>query len=118
MRVVCRVLATVAASTALLVGGVAAVSAAVVKAPSGTSSQHPVWDERAFLEAALDGEGLVFDILDVTGFAFGESEFECADCDLAFSGIHESYSPGHRGGPTGGGGYGWAGPMKQSRTSP
>ncbi len=120
MRFLGRVLAIIATSMALILGASAAASAAIVKAPGTASSAQPAaWDERAIVDTALEGEGLVFDILDVTGFAFGASEFECADCDVAFSGLHESFSPGRPGGGGGaaGGGSGWGGPWKPAAST-
>jgi hypothetical protein len=114
MRFVGRVLGVIVASTAFLVVAPAA-TAAIVKAP-GMGSGHAVWDEKAILESALEGEGLVFDILDVTGFSFGVSEFECKDCEIAFSGLHESFSSAkpRPGSASAGGGFGWAGPLKKA----
>jgi hypothetical protein len=115
MRFLRRVLVVIAASTALLIGASTAARGAVVRAPGGPSSvQSPVWDERALFENTLDGQGLVFDILDVTGFAAGGSEFDCDGCELSFSGLDESFSPVSTGGGSGpaGGGFGWPGMRK------
>jgi hypothetical protein len=58
--------------------------AGVVQTPGST---HPrvgaiVWDDPTSLTTALQGEGLVFDILDVAGAAGGNAEFTCLGCDI------------------------------------
>ena len=114
MRVPGRRLTAVVASTTLLFAMAAAADAAIVKAPNAAAS-HPIWDESAFLEASLDGEGLIFDILDVTGFASMSSEFDCENCD----GVEGAFAPGSAragGGPFGGGG-GWGGPVQLAATN-
>jgi hypothetical protein len=108
MRVAGRRLTVVVASTTLLFAMAAAADAAIVKAPNAAAS-HPIWDERAFFEASLDGEGLIFDILDVTGFAPMSSEFDCENCDGVLGALVPSSARGG-GGPLGGGG-GWGGPV-------
>ena len=116
MRVAGRRLTAVVASTTLLFAMAAAVDAAIVKAPDSAASQ-PIWDERAFFEASLDGEGLIFDILDVTGFAPLSSEFDCENCD----GVQGAFAPGSAragAGPLGGGGGGWGGPVQHARNTP
>jgi hypothetical protein len=82
--------------------------AAVVKAPG--SGQNVIWDDKAIADDALAGQGLVFDILDVTGFAAGNSEFDCDGCEPSFLGPHESFAPNAGGGGGGSmGGSGWSG---------
>jgi len=115
MRVAGRRLTVVVAST-LLFAMAAAADAALVKAPNSAAA-HPIWDERAFFEASLDGEGLIFDILDVTGFAPLSSEFDCENCD----GVQGAFAPGSAragGSALGGGGGGWGGPGKHARNMP
>jgi len=118
MRVAGRRLTVVVASTTLLFAMAAAADAAIVKAPNSAAS-HPIWDERALFETSLDGEGLIFDILDVTGFAPLSSEFDCENCD----GVQGAFAPGSAragGGPLGGGGGGggWRGPVQHARNTP
>jgi PEP-CTERM motif len=105
MRSVRRFLTVIAASMALVAGLSSVAMAAVVKAPA--SAQNAIWDEKAIADDALAGQGLVFDILDVTGFSAGKSEFDCDGCEPSFSGLHESF--GHAGGGGGGGGIGGSG---------
>lgn len=115
MRVAGRRLTAVVASTTLLFAMAAAADAAIVKAPNAAAS-HPIWDESAFLEASLDGEGLIFDILDVTGFASMSSDFDCENCD----GVQGAFAPGSAragGGPFGGGGGGWGGPVQYAASN-
>jgi hypothetical protein len=102
MQALRRVLPTIAAAVLF---APSIVVAAVIKSPGAQSStSSAVWDERAVSETALEGQGLVFDILDVTGFGLDVSEFECGDCELSFSGLHESISSAEGGGSIGGGG--------------
>ena len=96
MRSLQRVPTIIAASTALLVCASTVAMGAVVKAPGGSAAANAIWDEAAFSESSLEGQGLVFDILDVTGFAAGNSEFDCDDCELSFSGPHESFASAAR----------------------
>jgi hypothetical protein len=110
MRSLQRVPTIIAASTALFVCASTVAMGAVVKAPGGSSAANAIWDEKALSESSLEGQGLVFDILDVTGFAAGNSEFDCDDCDLSFSGPHESFASAPSGGGGGSiGGSGWPG---------
>jgi hypothetical protein len=110
MRSLQRVPTIIAASTALLVCASTVAMGAVVKAPDGSAAANAIWDEAAFSESSLEGQGLVFDILDVTGFAAGNSEFDCDDCELSFSGPHESFASAPGGGGGGSiGGSGWPG---------
>ena len=110
MRSLQRVPTIIAASTALLVCASTVAMGAVVKAPGGSAAANAIWDEAAFSESSLEGQGLVFDILDVTGFAAGNSEFDCDDCELSFSGPHESFASAPGGGGGGSiGGSGWPG---------
>ncbi len=115
MRVAGWRLTVVVATTTLLFAMAAAVDAAIVKAPNSAVS-HPIWDERAFFDASLDGEGLIFDILDVTGFAPMSSEFDCENCDE----VRGAFAPGstRAGGGPGGGGGGWGGPVQHARNTP
>jgi hypothetical protein len=110
MRSLQRVPTIIAASMALFVCASTVAMGAVVKAPGGSSAANAIWDEKAFSESSLEGQGLVFDILDVTGFAAGNSAFDCDDCELSFSGPHESVAsaPGSGGGGSIGG-SGWPG---------
>ena len=113
MRSLRRISVIIAASIGLLVSASAPALGAVVKAPS--SAQNVVWDEAAILESGLAGQGLVFDIVDVAGFAAGNSEFECDGCERSFSGLDESLSSaGVGGGSVGSGGGGWNGLQKRS----
>jgi PEP-CTERM motif len=105
MRSVRRFLTVIAALMALVAGLSSVAMAAVVKAPA--SAQNAIWDEKAIADDALAGQGLVFDILDVTGFSAGNSEFDCDGCEPSFSGLHESF--GQAGGAGGGGGIGGSG---------
>ena len=110
MRSLQRVPTIIAASTALLVCASTVAMGAVVKAPGGSAAANAIWDEAAFSESSLEGQGLVFDILDVTGFAARNSEFDCDDCELSFSGPHESFASNPGGGSAGSiGGSGWQG---------
>jgi PEP-CTERM motif len=107
MRFLQRVPTIIAASTALFVCASTVAMGAVVTAPGGSFAANAIWDEAAFSESSLEGQGLVFDILDVTGFAAGNSEFDCDDCELSFSGPHESFASNPGGG--GGGSIGGSG---------
>lgn len=110
MRSLQRVPTIIAASTALLVCASTVAMGAVVKAPGGSAAANAIWDEAAFSESSLEGQGLVFDILDVTGFAAGNAAFDCEDCELSFSGPHESFASAPGGGGGGSiGGSGWPG---------
>jgi hypothetical protein len=109
MRSLQRVPTIIAASTALFICASTAAMGAVVKAPGGSSAANAIWDEAAFSESSLEGQGLVFDILDVTGFAAGNSEFDSDDGELSFSGPHESFASNPGGGGGSIGGSGWPG---------
>jgi hypothetical protein len=105
----------IAASTALVLGASTGALAAVVRAPGDPSfSSNVVWDDSSIAERSFEGLGLVYDILDVAGFAAGGSEFDCNDCELSFSPLPESALsfPGVGGGTGGVGGMGWRGPSK------
>jgi hypothetical protein len=119
MRILRRISVIIAASIGLLVSASAPALGAVVKAPS--SAQNVVWDEAAILDSGLAGQGLVFDIVDVAGFAAGNSEFECDGCERSFSGLDESLSSagvgGGRGRSGGSGGGGWSGLRNRSPLS-
>lgn len=119
MRFLRQISAITAASTALLLSIAPASTAAVVKAPGGPSyAPSVVWDESAFGERSLEGLGLVYDILDVTGFAASGSEFDCDGCELTFSGMHESFSPARMGGGSGAAGGGVGSRMAPVRMAP
>jgi len=114
MRFLRRISVIIAASIGLLVSVSAPALGAVVKAPS--SAQNVVWDEAAILDSGLAGQGLVFDIVDVAGFAAGNSEFECDGCERSFSGLDESLaSAGVGRGSGGSGGGGGNGLRKRSQ---
>jgi PEP-CTERM motif len=105
MRSLGQFVTIIMALTALIAGASSGAMAAVVKAPG--NSQNAIWDDKAIADDALAGQGLVFDILDVTGFGAGNSEFDCDGCEPSFSGLHESFAPsagGGGGGSSGGGG--------------
>jgi hypothetical protein len=102
-----------AGSAALVLSAATTATAAVVRAPADVSASSAIWDEHAIVERSFDGLGLVYDIIDVTGFATGDSEFDCDNCEVAFSGLHESFSPGGGGF---GGGSGVAGPWKKAKS--
>jgi PEP-CTERM motif len=116
MRSLRRVPTIIAASTALFICASTVAMGAVVKAPGGSSAANAIWDEQALSESSLEGQGLVFDILDVTGFAAGNSEFDCDDCELSFSGAHESFASNTGGG--GGGSIGGSGSQGRLHGAP
>lgn len=103
MQLLQRNLLVVAGTAALVLSAATISTAAVVRVPSEASASNVIWDENPIVEGSLDGLGLVYDIIDVTGFSTGSSEFDCDDCEATFSGFHESFSPG---GGNGGGGFG------------
>jgi PEP-CTERM motif len=108
MRSLGKFLTIIAALTALIAGASSVAMAAVVKAPG--NSQNALLDDKAIADDALAGQGLVFDILDVTGFGAGNSEFDCDGCEPSFSGLHESFASSAGGGGGGSiGGSGWPG---------
>ncbi len=110
MRSVRRFLTVAAVSMALVAGLSSVAEAAVVKAPA--NAQNAIWDEKTIADDALAGQGLVFDILDVTGFSAGKSEFDCDGCEPSFSGLDESSGQaGGRGVGGAIGGSGWHGPQ-------
>jgi hypothetical protein len=108
MRSLGKFLTIIAALTALIAGASSVAMAAVVKAPG--IGQNAILDDKAIADDALAGQGLVFDILDVTGFGAGNSEFDCDGCEPSFSGLHESFAPSAGGGGGGSiGGSAWPG---------
>lgn len=112
MRLLRRKPFLLAASAAFVLTVATSARAAVVRAPGDSSAQSAIWDDDA-AERSFDGVGLLYDILDITGFSIGKSEFDCDDCEVAFSGPHESFSPA-AGGVGGGGGGAWGGPSKKA----
>jgi hypothetical protein len=94
--------------------------AAVVKTPTVPSMVgNIVWDDDAVSDSSLAGQGLVFDILDVTGFTGGGSEFSCDGCEIGPSGLNNSFYPqGMGGGSAGFGGSGFGAPGKAATHSP
>ncbi len=109
MRSLQRAIPIIAAVAVFAVGAPSIVGAAVIKAPPGQSNAtNAIWDEQAVLETSLEGQGLVFDILDVAGFGLDGSEFTCDDCSVS-SGAPSwasSAASGSGGGSAGGGGVG------------
>jgi hypothetical protein len=120
MRSFPRSLAVIVASAALLVCASPTAMAAVVKTPTVPSMVgNIVWDDDAVSDSSLEGQGLVFDILDVTGFTGGGSEFSCDGCEIGPSGVSNSfYAPGMGGGTAGFGGSGFGAPGKAATHSP
>ena len=97
MRFLRRIPAIIAASTALLSALAPAAMAAVVKAPGGPSSPRASsGTRRAFRERSLEGEGWSSTSSTSPALPPAVPSSTAMDCELAFSGMHESFSPAPR----------------------
>ncbi len=116
MKSLPRSVTVIVASGALVAWTSAAATAAVVKTPTTPSIVgNVVWDDDAVSDSALEGQGLVFDILDVTGFAGVGSDFTCDGCEIGGpSALGESFAGG---GGFGSGGSGGAGAGNSGKAS-